>query len=94
MSPSVQLSLEPLKECIKKQTKTHQDAREIQSQVEDGDDVLDPDNCRSVLSKVHKTINNKFEHEFLHEGVWLLISHRIYKLTAVLFMSRLVCFIN
>jgi len=45
--------------------------------VEDGEEVLDPDNTSSVLSTVLNTINNEFEHECLDEAVRLLNAHLI-----------------
>jgi len=72
MSPSAQLSSEQLKEIIEDKKKTNQGAREVQEQVEDGEEVLDPDNTSSVLSTVLNTINNEFEHECLDEAVRLL----------------------
>ena len=49
-----------------------QDSREVQEQVEDGKEVLDPDITSSVLCTVLNTINNQFEHECLDEVVRLL----------------------
>jgi len=62
MSPSTQRTSEQWKEIIEDEKKTDQGAREVQEQVEDGEEVLDPDNSISVLSTVLNTINNKFEH--------------------------------
>ena len=77
MSPSAQLTSEQLKEIIDDEMKTDQGAREVQEQVEDGEEVLDPDNTSSVLSTVLNTINNEFEHECLDEAVRLLNAHPI-----------------
>ena len=77
MSPSVQLTSEQLKEIIEDEKKTDQGAREIQEQVEDGEEVLDLENTGSVLSTVFNTINNELEHECLHESVRLLNAHLI-----------------
>ena len=77
MSPSAQLTSEQLKEIIEDEKKTDQSAREVQEQVEDGEEVLDPDNTSSVLSTVLNTINNEFEHECLDEAVRLLNAHPI-----------------
>jgi len=63
MSPSAQLTLEQLKEIIEDEKKTNQGSREVQEPVEDGEEVLDPDNTSSVSSTVLNTINNKFEHK-------------------------------
>jgi hypothetical protein len=75
MSPSAQLTSERLNEIIEYAIKTNQDAREVQEQVEDGKEVLNPDTTSSVLSTILNTINNKFEHECLDEAVRLLNVH-------------------
>jgi len=77
MSPSAQLTSEQLKEIIEDEKKTDQGAREVQEQVEDGEEVLDSDNTSSVLSTVLNTINNELEHECLDEAVRLLNVHPI-----------------
>jgi hypothetical protein len=77
MRPSVQLILGQLKDNIEDVKKTDQIAREVQEQVDDGEEVLDPDNTSSVLSTVLNTINNEFEHECLDEMVRLLNIHLI-----------------
>ena len=71
MSPA-QLTSEQLKEIIEDEMKTNQGARLVQEQVEDGQEVLDPDITRSVLNTVLNTLNNEFEHECLDEAVRLL----------------------
>jgi len=45
--------------------------------VEDGEEVLDPDNTSSVLSSVLNTINNEFEHKCPDEAVRLWNAHPI-----------------
>jgi hypothetical protein len=77
MSPSAQLTLEQLQEIIEDEKKTDQGVREVQEQVEDGEEFLDPENASLVLSPVLNTINNKFEHECLDEAVRLLNIHPI-----------------
>jgi len=77
MSPSAQLTSEQLKEIIEDEKKTDQGAWEVREQVEDGEEVLDPENTSSVLSTVLNTINNEFEHECLDEAVRLLNAHPI-----------------
>jgi len=77
MSPSAQLTLNQLKEIIEDKKKTDQYAREVQKQMEDREEVLDPDNTISVLSTVLKPIDNEFEHECLDETVRLLNVDRI-----------------
>ena len=56
-------------------------AKEVQEQVEDGDEVLDPANMSSVLNTVLSTINNEFEHKCLDEAVRLLNAHPIRRST-------------
>jgi hypothetical protein len=56
---------------------TEQGSRELQEQVEDGEEVLDPVNTSSVLSTVLNAINNEFEHEWLGEVVRVLNAHPI-----------------
>jgi len=77
MIPSPQLTSEQLKEIIEDKKNTDKDAREVQEQVEDGEEVLDPANASSVLNTVLSTINNEFEHECLDEAVRLLNVHSI-----------------
>jgi hypothetical protein len=77
MSPTAQLNSEQLKEIIEDEQKTNQGSREVQAQVEDGEEVLELDNTSSVLSTVLNTINNEFEHECLHEAVRLFNPHLI-----------------
>jgi len=77
MSPSAQLTSEQLKEIIEDEKNTDKSAREVQEQVEDGEEVLDPANTSSVLNMVLSTINNEFEHECLDEAVRLLNAHPI-----------------
>jgi len=72
MSLSAQLTSEQLKEIIEDEKNTDKSAREIQEQVEDGEEVLAPENTSAVLNTVLNTINNKFEHECLDEAVRLL----------------------
>jgi hypothetical protein len=79
MSPSAQLTSAQLKEIIEDEKRTDQGAREVQEQVEDGEEVLDPDNTSTVLSTVLNTINNEFEHECLDEVVRLLNTHYIHQ---------------
>jgi len=81
MSPSAHLSSEQLKEIIEDKKKTGQQSRDVQEQMEDGEEVLEPDNSISVLSTVLNTINNQFEHEYLDEAVRLLNAHPIHQST-------------
>jgi len=77
MSLSAQLTSEQLKQIIEDEKNTDKGAREVQEQVEDGEEVLDPANTSSVLNTVLSTINNEFEHECLGEAVSLLNAHPI-----------------
>jgi len=77
MSPSAHLTTEQLKEIIEDEKKTDHGAREVQEQVEDGEEVLDLENTSSVLSTVLNTINNEVEHECLDEAGRLLNAHSI-----------------
>jgi len=56
---------------------TDKGAREVQEQVEDSEEVLDPANMSLVLNMGFNTINNEFEHECLDEAVRLLNAHPI-----------------
>jgi hypothetical protein len=79
MSPSAQRTSEQLKEIIDDEIKTDQGARQVQEQVEDGEEVLDPENTSSVLNTLLNTINNECEHETLDEAVSLLHAHQIHQ---------------
>jgi len=72
MSLSAQRTSEQLLEIIQDEKNTRNSAQEVQEQVEDGEEVLDPENSSSVLNTVLNTINNEFEHECLGEAVRLL----------------------
>jgi len=72
MSLSAQLTSEQLKEIIEDEKKMDKRARQVQEQVEDGEEVLDPENTSSALNIVLNTINSEFEHECLDESVRLL----------------------
>jgi hypothetical protein len=77
MSASAQLPLEQLREIIEDQMNTIHGATEVQKQVEDCEEPLDPANSSPVLSIVLNTSNNEFEHECLDEVVRLLNAHPI-----------------
>ena len=77
MSLSAQLTSEQLKEIIDDEKNTDKSAREVQEQVEDGEEALDPENTSAVLNTVLNTINNEFEHECLDDAVRLLNDHPI-----------------
>ena len=72
MSPSAKPISERLKEIIEDENKTNKGSREAQEQVEDGEEVLNPDNMSSVVNTVLNTTNNQFDHECLDDAVWLL----------------------
>jgi len=63
MSLCAQLLSRQLKEIIEDEKNTDRSAREVQERVEDGEEVLDPDNTSSILDTCLNTINNEFEHE-------------------------------
>jgi hypothetical protein len=79
MSLSLQLISEQLTAIIEDEKNTNKSAREVQEEVEDGAEVLDPEDTRSVLNMVLNTTNNKFEHECLDEAVRLLNEHHIHQ---------------
>jgi hypothetical protein len=56
---------------------TDQSAREVQEQVENGEEVLEQANTSSLLNTVLSTINNIFEHALLDEEVRQLNAHSI-----------------
>jgi len=68
---------EQLKEIIEDEKNTEKGARDVQEQVEDGEEVLDSANSSSVLNMVLSTINTEFEHECFDEAVRLLNAHPI-----------------
>jgi len=57
MSPSPQLTSEQQKGIIQDEKTTDKGAREVQEEVEDAEEVLDPDDSGSVLTAVPDTIN-------------------------------------
>jgi hypothetical protein len=72
MSLSVQLTSEQLQEIIEDKKNMDKSAREVQEQVEDGEEVIDSENTSSVLNMVPNTINDEFQHGCLDEPVRLL----------------------
>jgi len=77
MSLSAHLMSLQVNEIIQDEKNTDKSAREVQEQVEDGGDALDPENTSSVLNTILNTTNNKFQHECLDEAVRLLNAHPI-----------------
>ena len=72
MCLSAKLKSDQLNEIIEDEKNTDKSARNAQEQVEDGVEVLDPEDTGSVPNTVLNTINNEFEHECLVEAVRLL----------------------
>jgi len=62
MSPTAQLTSEQLEVIIEQRKNIVIGAREVQEQVEDGEEFLDPANTSTVLNTVLSTIN-----EFVHK---------------------------
>jgi len=77
MSPSIQHTPEQLKEIIEDKKKTDKSAKQVQEQVEDGEEVLDPANTSAVLNSVLSTFNNELEQDSLDEVVRQLNAHPI-----------------
>jgi len=80
MSLSSQLTSEQLKEIIEYEKNTDKSARKVQKHVEDGQEVLDPENTCSVRNTVLTTANKKFGYECLDEAVRLLNARPICQL--------------
>jgi len=76
MIPSGQPASEQQKVIIDNRQKTDWGPSEVQEQV-DGEEVLDPDNVRSIFNTVLNIVNNKFEHEYLDKVARLLDDHLI-----------------
>jgi hypothetical protein len=74
MSPSGQHTSEQQKEIGNDTMMTYHGASDVYEQV-DGKEVLHTDNKVSVLSKVLKTTNNKYEHKCLNGLIRLLNVH-------------------
>jgi hypothetical protein len=77
MSPSAQFISDQLEEIIDHKKNSHRGAWEVQEQVVDGGEVFNAAHTSSVLNTVHRTINNKFEHECLYEAVRQLKANHI-----------------
>jgi len=74
---SALLTSEQLKEIIEDKKIIDTGGREVQEEVEDGEEILNPENANSVLNAVLNTINNEFEHYCIGEVVRLLNAHPI-----------------
>jgi len=81
MSISAQLTSGQLEEIIEDEKYTDKSGRKVQEQMEDGEEVLDPQDTSSVLNPVLNTIHNEFEHKCLDEAVRLLNAHPILQST-------------
>jgi len=81
MSLSAKITSEQLKEIIEDEKNRVKSAREVQEQVEDGEEVLDPEFTTPVLNRVLNPINNEFEHECLDEAVRLLNARPVHQST-------------
>jgi len=77
MSLSAHLPSEQLKEINEEENVMNKGGRELQGQVEDGEEVLDPEHSSSVYNSVLNTINNEYEQECLDEMVRLQNAHPI-----------------
>jgi hypothetical protein len=77
MSPCSHHTSGRLQEINDDEKKTNQGAREVQEQVENGEQVVDPDNSISVLSTVLNTINNECDHQCRDEAVSRLNAYPI-----------------
>ena len=88
MSPSAQRTSEQLKEIIEDEKYTEIGARDVQEQVEDGEEVFNPANNSSLLIMVLSTINNEFEHERLDEAVSLQTKFLAHNVWAIWFIVR------
>jgi hypothetical protein len=56
---------------------TDKSVREVQEQVKDGEEVLNPDHSSSVQNIILNSINDKFDHKCLDEAVNVLNLHVI-----------------
>jgi len=88
MSPSALLTLEQLKKISEDTMKTDKGAREVQEQVENGEDVLDPDNSGWVMTVVLNTILHIFQLEHLEAAARLLNACSICHSKADLFLGH------
>jgi hypothetical protein len=73
--------MEQLQKIFEDEKKADQGSSAVQEEVEDGNEVLNPDITRSVKSIVLNTINNQFQHECLDGVVRLLNVHPIHQST-------------
>jgi len=77
MSPPAELTSVQLKGIMEGRMDTKQSAREVQKQVENGKEVLNPENTSLVLNTFRNTIDNRFEHNWLDHVASLLNAHPI-----------------
>jgi hypothetical protein len=59
MSPPTQLTSEQQEEIIEDEKKTDKSVREVQEQVQNSEEVLNPINTNTVLNMILSTINNE-----------------------------------
>jgi len=67
VSLSAQLTSEQQKEIVVEANNTDKTAREVQEQVDNGKEVLDPEDTSSVPNMVLNTLNNNGVHKCLVE---------------------------
>ena len=77
MGLSTQLTCDQLREIIMNELNPDKRARELEEQVQDGEEIFNPVNTSSGLNTVLSTIKNTFERECLDEAVRLLNAHSI-----------------
>jgi len=82
VSISAQLTSEQLKENIEDPKHTDKGTREVQEQVENGEEVVDPASSRSVLRTVLDSIDKELNHDCLQSAVGLLNTNLICPLDA------------
>jgi len=68
MSLSTQLTSEQQKDIIEDEKNTDKSAWQVQEQLEDRDEVLDPNNRSALLNTVLNAVNHEFEHQCLDEA--------------------------
>lgn len=77
MSPYVQLTSEQLKEIVENGQDSDKSAREVHEQVQNNEEVLDPDNTSVEWNSVLHSNNNKYKHKCLDDTVRQLNAHPV-----------------
>lgn len=77
MSLSVKLTSKQLKVNIENEQNTDKGAREVQQQVKNAEEVLNPESGSSKPNTVLNTIHNEFEHMCIDDPVRVLKAHPI-----------------